>query len=40
MNKKTAFSVGVKLLQKQGFTKVNNAINVQAVNENFLEAKD
>ncbi|MGH2644528.1 MAG: hypothetical protein ACRDE2_11305 [Chitinophagaceae bacterium] len=40
MNKRTAFSVDVKLLQNQGFIKGNNDINVPVVNENLLVEKE
>ncbi len=40
MNKKSAFTVDVKLLLKKGFRMVNSAINVQTVSENSLEEND
>jgi hypothetical protein len=40
MNKKSAFTVQVKLLLKQAYTMVNSAINVQTVNENSLEENE
>lgn len=39
MNKKTAFTVGVKLLAKMGNIKVSRSIDVKVVIGNFIKEK-